>query len=282
MLEPEVFYLLLSAEGVASRPVRRRDARLRPDRGRAAHALRRLLRPGLRVLAPPGSAGGSRAALEVRARDVSFMVEHRQPVCKLAFERMAQEPDVLYGEPDRLQLPGPADHAEQALRRPSRPTGDDPSARPGGPSRTLWRRYASPHASSPWPAHAPGPVRRRAGRLREHRLDVRLQRRRARSGPGDREPADRRHRERREEDLLRTARGQRRRAPRRPQGCERRSKRSSPRSTTSKRTSRIGPDQRARRPRRPTRRGDPRRQEAASKPVVLVKERGGWRISGLQ
>lgn len=40
----------------------------------------------------------SRAALEVRARDVSFMVEHRQPVCKLAFERMAATPDVLYGE----------------------------------------------------------------------------------------------------------------------------------------------------------------------------------------
>jgi dCTP deaminase len=41
---------------------------------------------------------GSRAALEVRARDVSFMVEHRQPVCKLAFERMTEEPDVLYGQ----------------------------------------------------------------------------------------------------------------------------------------------------------------------------------------
>jgi hypothetical protein len=25
------------------------------------------------------------------------MVEHGQPVCKLAFERMAEEPDVLYG-----------------------------------------------------------------------------------------------------------------------------------------------------------------------------------------
>jgi dCTP deaminase len=43
-------------------------------------------------------ARGSRAALEVRARDVPFMVEHRQPVCKLAFERMTDEPDVLYGE----------------------------------------------------------------------------------------------------------------------------------------------------------------------------------------
>ena len=44
-----------------------------------------------------GESGGSRAALEVRARDVSFMVEHGQPVCKLAFERMTEEPDVLYG-----------------------------------------------------------------------------------------------------------------------------------------------------------------------------------------
>ncbi len=44
-----------------------------------------------------GDAHGSRAALEVRARDVPFMVEHRQPVCKLAFERMAAEPDLLYG-----------------------------------------------------------------------------------------------------------------------------------------------------------------------------------------
>jgi dCTP deaminase len=42
-------------------------------------------------------AHGSRAALEVRARDVPFMVEHRQPVCKLAFEAMAAQPDVLYG-----------------------------------------------------------------------------------------------------------------------------------------------------------------------------------------
>jgi len=25
------------------------------------------------------------------------MVEHGQPVCKLAFERMTEEPDVLYG-----------------------------------------------------------------------------------------------------------------------------------------------------------------------------------------
>ena len=47
---------------------------------------------------PRGRRHGTRAALEVRARDVSFMVEHRQPICKLAFERMLEPPDVLYGE----------------------------------------------------------------------------------------------------------------------------------------------------------------------------------------
>ena len=54
--------------------------------------------PGFGYAAVRDGAHGSRAALEVRARDVSFMVEHRQPVCRLAFERMAQEPDLLYGE----------------------------------------------------------------------------------------------------------------------------------------------------------------------------------------
>jgi dCTP deaminase len=41
---------------------------------------------------------GSRAALEVRAHDVPFMIEHGQPVCKLTFDRMLAEPDLLYGE----------------------------------------------------------------------------------------------------------------------------------------------------------------------------------------
>jgi len=44
-----------------------------------------------------GDRHGSRAALEVRARDVSFMVEHRQPVCKLALERTSAPAERLYG-----------------------------------------------------------------------------------------------------------------------------------------------------------------------------------------
>ena len=41
---------------------------------------------------------GSTAALEVRAHDVDFMIEHGQRVCKLTFERMLEPPSSLYGE----------------------------------------------------------------------------------------------------------------------------------------------------------------------------------------
>ena len=44
-----------------------------------------------------GNRPGSRAALEVRARDVPFMVEHRQPVCKLGLEWMEAPAARLYG-----------------------------------------------------------------------------------------------------------------------------------------------------------------------------------------
>ena len=41
---------------------------------------------------------GARAALEVRAHDVPFMIEHGQRVCKLTFERMLEPPLALYGQ----------------------------------------------------------------------------------------------------------------------------------------------------------------------------------------
>ena len=44
------------------------------------------------------------------------MVEHHQPVCKLAFERMAEEPDVLYGEDIGSNYQGQLTMLEQALR----------------------------------------------------------------------------------------------------------------------------------------------------------------------
>jgi dCTP deaminase len=98
VLEPEVFYLLLSAEGVSIPPSYAAEMlAYDPTAGELRTHYAGFFDPGFGYSADP-CARGSRAALEVRARDVSFMVEHRQPVCKLAFERMAEQPDVLYGE----------------------------------------------------------------------------------------------------------------------------------------------------------------------------------------
>ena len=98
VLEPEVFYLLLSAEGVSIPPFLAAEMlAYDPTAGELRTHYAGFFDPGFGYAAD-GKGHGSRAALEVRARDVSFMVEHRQPVCKLAFERMAAEPEVLYGE----------------------------------------------------------------------------------------------------------------------------------------------------------------------------------------
>ena len=103
VLEPEIFYLLLSAEGVSIPPSYAAEMlAYDPTAGELRTHYAGFFDPGFGYsrddAASGGPASGSRAALEVRARDVSFMVEHRQPVCKLAFERMAEQPDVLYGK----------------------------------------------------------------------------------------------------------------------------------------------------------------------------------------
>jgi len=98
VLEPEVFYLLLSAEGVSIPPSYAAEMlAYDPTAGELRTHYAGFFDPGFGYSRKRQTLG-SRAALEVRARDVSFMVEHGQPVCKLAFERMSEEPDVLYGE----------------------------------------------------------------------------------------------------------------------------------------------------------------------------------------
>ena len=98
VLEPEVFYLLLSAEGVSIPPSYAAEMlAYDPTAGELRTHYAGFFDPGFGYT-PEERGGGGGGAVEVRARDVSFMVEHRQPVCKLAFERMAEEPDVLYGK----------------------------------------------------------------------------------------------------------------------------------------------------------------------------------------
>lgn len=98
VLDPEVFYLLLSAEGVCVPPDFAAEMMAYdPTAGELRTHYAGFFDPGF-GFSRTSDKYGSRAALEVRARDVPFMVEHRQPICKLAFERMREEPDRLYGE----------------------------------------------------------------------------------------------------------------------------------------------------------------------------------------
>ena len=97
VLEPEIFYLLLSSERVCVPPEYAAEMMAYdPTAGELRTHYAGFFDPGFGYENTAGKFG-SRAALEVRARDVAFMVEHGQPICKLAFERMLEPPDKHYG-----------------------------------------------------------------------------------------------------------------------------------------------------------------------------------------
>jgi dCTP deaminase len=97
VLEPEEFYLLLSREAVRIPPGYAAEmTAYDPTSGELRTHYAGFFDPGFGH-APRAPVVGSRAALEVRAHDVPFMVEDGQKVCKLAFERMVEPPDSLYG-----------------------------------------------------------------------------------------------------------------------------------------------------------------------------------------
>jgi dCTP deaminase len=97
VLAPERFYLLLSDESVAVHPdLAAEMTAYDPTSGELRTHYAGFFDPGFGY-DPSGALKGSRAALEVRAHDVPFMIEHRQRVCRLTFERMLAVPDRLYG-----------------------------------------------------------------------------------------------------------------------------------------------------------------------------------------
>jgi dCTP deaminase len=96
VLEPESFYLLMSQERVRIPPhLASEMVAYDPTSGELRTHYAGFFDPGFGVSTKRGS--GSRAALEVRAHDVPFLIEHGQGVCKLSFEYMAQPPKRLYG-----------------------------------------------------------------------------------------------------------------------------------------------------------------------------------------
>ena len=96
VLEPEAFYLLLSREGVSiPSDYASEMVAYDPTSGELRTHYAGFFDPGFGY--GDASPYGSRAALEVRAHDVPFVVEHGQAVCKLGFEPMAAAASRLYG-----------------------------------------------------------------------------------------------------------------------------------------------------------------------------------------
>lgn len=98
VLDPRRFYLLMSDEAVAiPADCAAEMTAYDPTSGELRTHYAGFFDPGFGY-GRKGEIEGSTAALEVRAHDVAFLIEHRQRVCKLTFERMLDEPDSVYGE----------------------------------------------------------------------------------------------------------------------------------------------------------------------------------------
>lgn len=93
VLNPDEFYILASQETVKVAPGQAAEmAPIAPELGEFRAHYAGFFDPGFGT-----NQGGSRAVLEVRSRDVPFILEHGQPVAKLIYEPMAAKPAALYG-----------------------------------------------------------------------------------------------------------------------------------------------------------------------------------------
>lgn len=93
VLDPEEFYILASRETVTVPADQAAEmAPVAPELGEFRAHYAGFFDPGFGT-----NEGGSRAVLEVRSRDVPFILEHGQPVAKLVYEPMTAAPETLYG-----------------------------------------------------------------------------------------------------------------------------------------------------------------------------------------
>ncbi len=97
VLDPDEFYILASKEAVIIPDNRAAEmAPIAPEIGEFRAHYAGFFDPGFGVKEAGGA--GSRAVLEVRGRDVPFLLRHGQPVAKLVFEPMSAVPQTLYGK----------------------------------------------------------------------------------------------------------------------------------------------------------------------------------------
>ncbi|HEV3450555.1 MAG TPA: 2'-deoxycytidine 5'-triphosphate deaminase [Acidimicrobiia bacterium] len=131
VLAPDRFYLLLSDESVRIPPGYAAEmTAYDPTSGELRTHYAGFFDPGFGY-DPEGRFLGSRAALEVRAHDVPFMIENGQKVCKLTFERMIEEPDVLYGSDIGSSYQTQVDTLSKHFRRRVPPRSEPPPTVPG-------------------------------------------------------------------------------------------------------------------------------------------------------
>lgn len=97
ILEPEEFYILASREAVEIPMGEAAEmAPIDTEIGEFRAHYAGFFDPGFGLKEAGGS--GSRAVLEVRGRDVPFLLSHGQPVAHLVFEALTAPPDTLYGQ----------------------------------------------------------------------------------------------------------------------------------------------------------------------------------------
>lgn len=96
ILDPDEFYILASRESVEiPRDQAAEMAPIDTEIGEFRAHYAGFFDPGFGVAAAGGA--GSKAVLEVRGRDVPFLLRDGQPVAHLVFEDLAEVPDTLYG-----------------------------------------------------------------------------------------------------------------------------------------------------------------------------------------
>lgn len=117
LLDEDRFFLLLSEEAVLVPPdLACEMIAYDPTRGELRTHYAGFFDPGFGY-DRTGVLKGSRAALEVRAHDVPFLIDHGQHVCKLTFERMVCEPSKLYGDDIGSNYQGQVDTLSKHFRR---------------------------------------------------------------------------------------------------------------------------------------------------------------------
>jgi dCTP deaminase len=97
ILDPGEFYILASREAVSIGPGEAAEmAPIATEIGEFRAHYAGFFDPGFGIAEAGGT--GSRAVLEVRGRDVPFILEHGQPIARLVYEPMREAPENAYGK----------------------------------------------------------------------------------------------------------------------------------------------------------------------------------------